>query len=388
MNQGSTNTTCVDIAIIGAGPGGLSAAHALASRGFTIAIFEQVPVLRPIGAALGLAEQGYTALHNINPQLATQVRAKAVNPKRQLLMRPNGEVLFVDESPLAGSSFTWLGWYSLQSCLCETLPDSVQLNLNHSLTEIAYDQTDTPLRLKFRNQADQFAQVVVGADGYRSIVRQQTVNDGLPLYTGTMTWRGVVPRQALAPLADPFMESAGFQLVVGDQKNFWMMDAGTHQIAWGGTAPQVHSDKSKSAVDKVLQVFEQWPPIVRKMILATDPIRIIETGVFDREPVPQWGDGQRMTLVGDAAHPMRPSLGKGTTLAFEDAVTLANLLEGVSLKDIAAVSAALLSYERQRIEVTAPLQKKAREAGLASHDDDRADRLKIGFEAALAHRRK
>jgi len=387
MNQASTHTTLVDIAIIGAGPGGLSAAHALANQGFTVGVFEQVQTLRPIGAALGLAEQGYAALHDISPGLAKAVRAKAINPQRQLLMRPNSEVLFADESPLTGSSFTWLGWYSLQSCLCKTLPDSVQLNLDHSLTEFISDETDTPIRLKFRNQADQLARVLVGADGYRSVVRQQTVNDGPPLYTGTMTWRGIVLRQDLVSLADPFTAGAGFQLVVGDQKNFWMMDAGEDQIAWGGTAPQVNSEKSESALDTVLQVFEQWPPIVQQMIHATDPFSIIETGVFDREPVTQWGDGRRVTLLGDAAHPIRPALGKGTTLALEDAVTLANVLAGVTLTDSPAVSAALSSYEHQRIEVTAPLQQKAREQGLASHDDDRADRLKMGFEAALANRR-
>lgn len=388
MSQTSTNTAPVDIAIIGAGPGGLSAAHALANRGFTIRVFEQVPVLRPIGAALGLAEQGYKALSDISPDLSKQVRAKAANPKRQLLMRPNSEVLFADESPLAESSFTWLGWYSLQSCLCETLPDSVQLHLNHSLTEFISDQSDAPIRLKFRNQGEQFARFLVGADGYRSVVRKQTVDDGPPLYTGTMTWRGVLPRQALTPLAAPFIEGAGFQLVVGDQKNFWMMDAGSDQVAWGGTAPQVNSEKSESALRKVLQVFKQWPPIVEQMIRATDPLSIIETGVFDREPVTQWGDGQRVTLLGDAAHPIRPALGQGTTLAFQDAVALANVLDKVPLTDISAVSAALLSYEKKRIEATAPLQKKAREQGLASHADDQADRLKRGFEAALASRKK
>lgn len=95
-----------------------------------------------------------------------------------------------------------------------------------------------------------------------------------------------------------------------------------------------------------------------------------------------------MTLLGDAAHPIRPALGQGTTLAFQDAVALANVLDEVTLTDIAAVSAALLSYETKRIEVTAPLQKKAREQGLASHADDQADRLKRGFEAALASRKK
>ncbi len=388
MTKSSDNTSILDVAIIGAGPGGLSAAHALGNRGFSVGIFERAKILRPIGAALGLAEPGYAALKEISPSLCEQVRAGATNPQRQLLMRPNGEVLFADESPMAGTSFTWLGWYTLQSCLCKTLPDSVNLYLDHNLSQFVAEPLEMPIRLKFRDRPDRLTRILVGADGYRSVVRSQTVRDGLPLYTGTMTWRGVLPRQKLAPLSDPFTEGAGFQLIVGDQKNFWMMDAGADRLAWGGTALQSNLEKSESALETVLQVFEQWPPIVEKMILATDPRSIIETGVFDREPVIQWGDGQRVTLLGDAAHPIRPSLGLGTTLAFQDAVTLAKVLDGVNFTDISSISAALLRYEQERIKITTPLQQKAREEGLASHGDDQADRLRVGFEQALANRKK
>ena len=69
-------------------------------------------------------------------------------------------------------------------------------------------------------------------------------------------------------------------------------------------------------------------------------------------------------------------------------MTLAEILDAVTLTDITSVSAALTRYEQTRIEITTPLQKKASEQGLASHADDQADRLKIGFEAALASRKK
>lgn len=389
MTEFTENPPILDIAIVGAGPGGLSAAHALANRGFSVGVFERAKTLRPIGAALGLAEQGYQALSEINPDLSVQVRAKAANPERQLLMRPNGEVLFSDESPLAGSSFTWLGWYSLQTCLRQMLPDSVHLYLDHKLIDFTNtDRPDAPICLDFENQRYRFARVLIGADGYHSAVRNITVGDGLPLYTGTMTWRGIVPRQLLLPLAEPFDRGAGFQLVVGDQKNFWMMDAGESEIAWAGTALQSTANKSDSALDTVLEVFDGWIPIVEQMIRATDPESIIETGVFDREPVNQWGDGNRVTLLGDAAHPIRPSLGLGTTLAFQDGVALAKSLDGVNLQDLTDVAQAIESYEQGRIAITSPLQQKARHQGTASHDEDRADIMKKGFEAALAQRRQ
>ena len=389
MIEVNSTGTVFDVAIIGAGPGGLCAAHALARLGFSIGVFERAHVLRPIGAALGMGDTGYAALAEIDADLAQQVRVLAVNPKQQMLMRPNGEVLFSDESPLAGTGFTWLCWYNLQTCLYKALPRTVSLHLNHTL--IGFDRTsnqgEEQLRLKFHQQEDMCARLLIGADGYNSAVRTLTVADGAPLYTGTMTWRGILQRKNLAPLADPFVESAGFQLVVGEKKNFWIMDAGTQLLAWSGTALQSNQEKNSSALETLLHTFEQWPLLVERVIRATDPEAIIETGVFDREPVPQWGDWRRVTLLGDAAHPMRPSLGLGATMAVQDAVALARVLACSALGDEEQIGVALRTYEQERIAVSAPLQRQARQAGAASHAEEQADLLKEGFSAALAARR-
>lgn len=390
MSETNSISNFVDIAIIGAGPGGLSAAHALAQLGFKIGVFERAQVLRPIGAALGMGDMGYGALASIDAGLAQKVRTLGVNPKRQLLMRPNGEVLFADESPLAGTAFTWLGWHNLQTCLYQALPKTVSFHLNH--TFIGFAQTSVQgkeqLYLKFRQQNDVYARLLIGADGYNSAVRTITVADGAPLYTGTMTWRGIVERNKLAPLAEPFVEGAGFQLVVGEKKNFWIMDAGTQLLAWGGTALHSNQEKSSSKHLTALQIFEQWPPFVERVIRATDAEAIVETGVFDREPVPQWGNGRNVTLLGDAAHPMRPSLGLGTTMALQDAVALAKVLACTNLSDGEQLGDALHTYEQERIAITAPLQRQARQEGAASHGEDQADRLKEQFEAMLAARRQ
>ncbi len=116
------------------------------------------------------------------------------------------------------------------------------------------------------------------------------------------------------------------------------------------------------------------------------PEAIVETGVFDREPVSQWGNGRNVTLLGDAAHPMRPSLGLGTTMALEDAVALAKILADTDLNDGEQLGNALHTYEQERIAITAPLQHQARLGGAASHAEDQAAQLKKQFEAALAAR--
>ncbi|CCQ64711.1 Haemagglutinin-like protein in cluster with DING protein(s) [Crocosphaera watsonii WH 0402] len=198
-----------------------------------------------------------------------------------------------------------------------------------------------------------------------------------------MTWRGIFPRQKLT-LDFPFSQGFGFQLVVGEGKNFWIMDAGDDLIAWGATALQESPEKSSSAHLKVQEVFAHWLPVINHFIQPTEPKAIVETGVFDREPVAQWGDNQCVTLLGDAAHPIRPSLGLGTTLALQDAVTLARNLADITLTDIERLGLAIQNYERERMAVTTPLLEKARQGGYDSHAEDQADRLKIAFETQLA----
>ena len=257
MSETNSINNVVDIAIIGAGPGGLAAAHALARLGFKVGVFERAQVLRPIGAALGMGDMGYAALDSIDAVLAQQVRTLGVNPKRQLLMRPNGEVLFADESPLAGTGFTWLGWYNLQTCLYQALPATVSLHLNH--TFIGFVQTSVQgceqLCLKFREQKDVYARLLIGADGYNSVVRSITVADGAPLYTGTMTWRGIVERQKLAPLADPFVEAAGFQRRGRREKEFLDYGCGYTNACLGRHSAILESGK------KFISLFDSTPDI-------------------------------------------------------------------------------------------------------------------------------
>jgi salicylate hydroxylase len=324
----------LDVAIIGAGPGSLAAALALARQCRRVGVFERAGALRPIGAAVGLADRGYQALASIDPALRVRVREEATNPQRQLLMRPSGEVLFADVSPLAGTDFTWLGWYELQTALLEALPQNVELLLGKDLSGFELAGPDEPLTLHFHDQAPRRSLLLIGADGYRSVVRAQTVGDGEPLDTGTMTWRGRVSAEALAPLEDPFDSGAGVQLVVGEEKNFWIMQAGPHHIAWGGIALTPLLSPGVGAQAHALETFANWPEICQCCIHATAQEAIVESGVFDRLPVHSWGDGKRVSLLGDAAHPIRPSLGLGTTLAFEDAVALAASLEGATWRTL------------------------------------------------------
>jgi salicylate hydroxylase len=397
----SFETNHVDVAIMGAGPGGLSCALALSKECSSIAVYERAPKLSPIGAALGLSDRGYQALQDMG--IAEQVRAQGDNPHWQIVLRPNGAVLYNDEHFFYRSSFTWLGWYALQTTIREALPPRIPIHLAHRLVSFEEDREQGLVRLHFQVGDDQAiktttCRVLIGADGIRSVVRNETVGDGPPDYTGTMTWRGIINRSDLPNnIFEDWCRDQREKInisVIGDGKQFAMMECGNGQVAWFGSTLRdliQSTEKPSSSLDRALQVFPNWPELTATLMHSTDPSAVVETGVFDREPVASWGvlgtgKFSRVTLLGDAAHPIRPSLGLGSTLAFEDALCLAKQMASLDLRDSGAVQAALAAYEQERIEATAPLYAKARMLGEASHDEDRADQMRVRFETALQAR--
>ncbi len=123
------------------------------------------------------------------------------------------------------------------------------------------------------------------------------------------------------------------------------------------------------AKSRVLTEFGGWPELPLKIVQATDASRIVERGICDRPPLEHWSQS-RVTLLGDAAHPMRPTLGQGTAMAFEDAYELAACLDsGLNPEE------ALKKYETERIPRSSILQERAVVEGERAYKDDRAQQL-------------
>jgi 2-polyprenyl-6-methoxyphenol hydroxylase-like FAD-dependent oxidoreductase len=180
---------------------------------------------------------------------------------------------------------------------------------------------------------------LVGADGLRSAVRKVLIGDGEPTYQGFTAWRGEIPAGKL-------------ELDAGTGRNWWgrggeflAFPLTDGRVYWEGTAnvPASASPGPRGHKHDVLTRFQGWESSVREIISATDEEAIIRTDIFDRDPVRCWSRG-RVTLVGDAAHPMTPSQGQGACQALEDAVALA-----VSLARFEAPQRAFADYERRRL---------------------------------------
>jgi 2-polyprenyl-6-methoxyphenol hydroxylase-like FAD-dependent oxidoreductase len=320
--------------IAGAGIGGLSAAVALRRGGHEVEVLERVSRLREIGAAVVVWPNGTRAL-----------RALGVEPiwlavKRLLILRSDGRRL--SELPVSelleryGSGMMLVHRAELQAALLTALGDGC-VRLGVEVT--GFSQDDGGVTVRLASGAEESADVLIGADGLRSAVRRQLAGDGDPIYQGFTAWRGEIPAGRL-------------KLDAGTGRNWWgrggeflAFPLTDGRIYWAGTANAPKSARPGPGGHKqdVLDRFNAWEDLVNSIIRATAPEAILRTDIYDRPALGTWSVG-RVTLLGDAAHPMTPSQGQGACQALEDAVAL-----GRSLQAGRDVSDALKAYERARL---------------------------------------
>jgi 2-polyprenyl-6-methoxyphenol hydroxylase-like FAD-dependent oxidoreductase len=182
--------------------------------------------------------------------------------------------------------------------------------------------------------------VLVGADGLRSVVRRELLGDAPLRYAGYTSWRGVT--RATELLREPGLTSETW----GPGARFGIVPIGGGEVYWFATrnAPAGGRDEPGQVHARLLEVFGPWHAPIADLIQSTPEERILRTDIHDRPPVRHWSRG-RVTLLGDAAHPMTPNMGQGGCQAIEDAVVLAGCLErGASVEE------ALADYERRRLE--------------------------------------
>jgi salicylate hydroxylase len=196
--------------------------------------------------------------------------------------------------------------------------------------------------------------VVVGADGVHSLVRQRLAGQAKPRFTGVICWRGQVdasrlPAGLIPPDSLNWMGPGGcivHYYVRPNRLVNWI----AHRVTdlWAEESWSVEGDKRE-----MLAAFAGWHPSLLTLLDATE--RCYKWAILDRDPLPRWSDG-RITLLGDAAHPMLPFLAQGGAMAMEDAYVLAGVLK----RNAADVPSALKSYESLRRERTTQVQLGSR----------------------------
>ncbi|MBD2068225.1 FAD-dependent monooxygenase [Leptolyngbya sp. FACHB-671] len=352
----------MDIAIIGGGIGGLATANALFKKGFKVQVYERAQALRPIGAGLSLTPNGLNSLNAIQPAIVESIMSAGSPTHTLTLKRSTGEVIASEPMTTMqqyGQPMLNIQWSKLQAILASTLPPEI-IHLQHHC--VGFEQQDNKVEVHFANGKTVQADLLIGADGINSVVRQELIGDGTPTYAGRMSWRAVIqyPHEQLSP-------NIATLVTASDGKNIVLIDVGEGYTFWSAGVLLADDSVCQQASDakaRVLEFFAGWTEPVEAIIEATPEEDIVERPIWDRLPLPHWSKG-RVTLLGDAAHPVVPSLGQGANMAFEDAYELAEYLS--TAPDI---ETALNAYENSRVPRTEVIYNRSAVRG---HDSYRPD---------------
>ncbi|WP_257455950.1 FAD-dependent monooxygenase [Archangium lipolyticum] len=333
------------VLVIGGGIGGLTAALALRRSGWEVEVFEQAPRLREVGSGLMLSPNAMRVLFGLGLRHVAERGAEMTHFEMcswrgtPLVRGSSAELGFCADAPP-----TLFHRAALHGALHEALGNE-GVHLGARLAR--FEDDGRTVRAWFEDGREARGDVLVGADGLRSVVRAR-LHPGEPLrYAGYPCWRGLVrsfehpalPRGILRET-----QGAGVRFAAGYVREdlvYWWAT-----VNWPQEKPVPGGDKAF-----LLETFRTAHAPISELIAATDEADVLRNDLHDRLSLERWGEG-RVSLLGDAAHPMMPNLGQGACSAIEDAVVLAAALE--ETEDIAS---GLRRYEARRQSRTSWLQR-------------------------------
>jgi salicylate hydroxylase len=369
------------VAIIGAGIGGLTAAIAMQQRGLEVEVYEQSPQIAEIGAGVSLSPNAIKAFRALG--LDAQIAAIGFESDNQIVRAwDTGDIVSkvfrkgVYQKEF-GAPYLSAHRADLVDVLRRQLPDHV-FHLGARCIEV--ETGDHGAHARFADGAVAEADLIVGADGIRSVVRQSLFGREAPRFTGSVCWRGLVPLDAFPP----GLISTDLTLYMGPRSHVihFMVRRGTlvnfvahvETDAWTGESWTQECERSE-----VMETFAGWHEPLLRLLGSSE--RYYKWALYDRDPLDRWSKG-RVTLLGDAAHAMLPHIGQGACMAIEDGYVLADVLS----QQPDNPAEALRQYERLRLPRTRRAVLEARARGKEMHLTSKWAQIKRNIRFAFQHR--
>jgi 6-hydroxynicotinate 3-monooxygenase len=344
-----------DIAIVGAGIGGLALAGLLSRQGASVKIYEQAREFQRIGAGIQMSPNAVRVLRALG--LEAQLNRQAFQPRAWTARvwdtgEHLSELTFGAEAETRyGAPYLLMHRGDLHAALFSAVPPEL-IAYEKKLTGL--DRQGSGVTLRFADGTNAHADAVVGADGVHSLVREILLGPEKPKFTGRVAHRTVFPAELMG------------DFVVDSCTKWWGPDrhiviypvnSRRDELYFVTSVPDpdwdVESWSTRGEIGEVQQALAGFHDEVQRVLAACPGVH--KWALFERDPLARWTDGP-VVLLGDACHPMTPYMAQGAANALEDAAVLSRCLG-----EIADPAAAFRSYEATRLERTARVQLTSRQ---------------------------